>query len=87
MSKQPLNLSVEKEIKERAKKIAKDRGISVSKLFEEAVKKVEEPMEEYTPTPGSAAERIYNIIPESEKLNNYDCHKLKKDALKKKYDH
>jgi len=86
MSKQTLNLSVEKHIKERAKRIAKERGISVSKLFEEVVQQVEEPMEEYTPKPGSAAERIYNVIPESEKLDNYDYKKLKMDALKDKYD-
>lgn len=86
MSKQTLNLSIEEHIKERAKKIAKKRGISVSRLFEEIVKQVEEPVEEYKPTPGSAAERIYNVIPESEKLDNYDYKKLKMDALKDKYD-
>ena len=86
MSKQTLNLSVEKHIKERAKRIAKNRGISVSKLFEEAVESVEEPLEEYTPTSGSAAERIYNVIPESEKKENIDYKKLKMDALKEKYD-
>lgn len=86
MSKQTLNLSVEKHIKERAKKIAKERGISVSKFFEEVVQQVEESNEEYTPAPGSAAERIYNVIPESEKMDSYDYKKLKMDALKKKYD-
>lgn len=86
MSKQTLNLSVEKHIKERAKKIAKERGISISKFFEEVVQQVEESNEEYTPAPGSAAERIYNVIPESEKMDSYDYKKLKMDALKKKYD-
>ena len=86
MSKQTLNLYVEKHIKELAKRIAKNRGISVSKLFEEAVQQVEDPLEEYSPKPGSAAERIYNVIPESEKLDHYDYKKLKMDALKKKYD-
>ena len=86
MSKETLNLSIEKHIKERAKKIAKNRGISVSRLFEEVVRQVEEPIEDYKPTPGSTAERIYNIIPESEKLDNYDYKKLKMDALRDKYD-
>lgn len=86
MSKQTLNLSVEKHIKERAKKIAKEREISISKFFEEVVQQVEESNEEYTPAPGSAAERIYNVIPESEKMDSYDYKKLKMDALKKKYD-
>ncbi|MDR9419603.1 DUF6364 family protein [Gracilimonas sp.] len=86
MSKQTLNLSVEKHIKERAKKIAKSRGISVSKLFEEAVQQVEEPEIEFTPKPGSAVERIMNAIPESEKLEEYDYDKLKEEALREKYD-
>jgi antitoxin component of RelBE/YafQ-DinJ toxin-antitoxin module len=85
MSKETLNLSVEKHIKEQAKRIAKNRGISVSKLFEEAVEKVEEPTEEYTPPPGSAVERIMNAIPESEKLTDYDYKKLKEEALREKY--
>ncbi|WP_425402404.1 hypothetical protein [Gracilimonas tropica] len=59
--------------------------MSVSKLFEEAVQQVAEPIEDYTPKPGSVAERIYNIIPESEKLDHYDYKKLKMDALKDKY--
>lgn len=86
MSKQTLNLSVEKHIKERAKKIAKERGISVSKFFEEVVRKVEEPEIEFTPTPGSAVEQIMNAIPESEKLDDYDYDKLKEEALREKYD-
>lgn len=86
MSKKTLNLSIEEHIKERAKKIAKERGISISKLFEEAVKQVEEPNIEFTPTPGSAVEKIMNAIPDSEKLEEYDYDKLKEEALRKKYD-
>lgn len=85
MAKKTLNLTIEESIKERAKRIARSRGISVSRLFEEAVSRVEEP-KEYKPRPGSAAEKIYNLIPESEKVDSYDYKKLKEEALREKYD-
>jgi len=85
MAKKTLNLTVEEPIKERAKYIAKKRGISVSKLFEEAISREEEP-EEFELKPGSAAYRIYHLIPESEKVTDYDYDKLKEEALREKYD-
>lgn len=84
MSKKTLNLTIEESIKQRAKRIARQRGISVSRLFEEAVAREEDP-EEFIPTPGSAVEQLMNAIPESDKLHNYDYKKLKMEALKKKY--
>ena len=84
MAKKTLNLTVEEPIKERAKYIAKKRGISVSKLFEEAISREEEP-EEFTPRPGSAVEKLMNAIPESKKLDDYDYKKLKMEALEEKY--
>ncbi len=63
MSKKTLNLSIEESIKRRAKRIAKQRGISVSQFFEEIIIKQEE-REEWTPNPGSAAEQIMNAIPQ-----------------------
>ncbi|NBC04376.1 MAG: hypothetical protein GVY20_11815 [Bacteroidetes bacterium] len=84
MSKKTLNLTIEESIKERAKRIAKNRGISVSQLFEEAIAR-EEDSEEFTPKQGSAAYKLMNLIPESEKLENYDYKKLKMEALKEKY--
>lgn len=85
MAKKTLNLTIEESIKERAKRIARSRGISVSRLFEEAVSREEEP-EEYKLRPGSVAEKIYNLIPESEKVDSYDYKKLKEEALREKYD-
>lgn len=85
MAKKTLNLTVEEPIKERAKYIAKKRGISVSKLFEEAIMR-EEDQEEFIPKPGSAAYRIYHLLPESEKVTDYDYKKLKEEALREKYD-
>jgi len=85
MAKKTLNLTIEESIKERAKRIARSRGISISQLFEEAVSREEEP-QEFIPRPGSVAEKIYNLIPESEKVDSYDYKKLKEEALREKYD-
>ncbi|MGM0459425.1 MAG: DUF6364 family protein [Bacteroidota bacterium] len=85
MAKKTLILTIEENIKERAKRIARSRGISISQLFEEAVSREEEP-EEYTPRPGSVTEKIYHLIPESEKFDSYDYKKLKEEALRDKYD-
>lgn len=84
MSKKTLNLTVEESIKQRAKRIARQRGISVSRLFEEAVAR-EEDTEEFVPIPGSAVEQLMNAIPKADKLQNYDYKKIKMDALKDKY--
>lgn len=84
MSKKTLNLSIEENIKERAKRIARKKGISVSHFFEELIIRQEDP-EEFTPKPGSAADKIYNLIPESKKVDHYDYKKLKEKALKEKY--
>lgn len=85
MSKKTLNLTIEESIKERAKRIAKSRGISVSQLVEQAIIREEDP-EEFTPEPGSGVEQLMNAIPESQKLDNYNYKKLKLEALRKKYD-
>ncbi len=37
MSKETLNLSIDKNIKQRARRIAKQRGVSISQLFEDAI--------------------------------------------------
>lgn len=84
MAKKTLNLTIEESIKERAKRIAEMRGVSISRLFEEAIIREEEP-EEFTPRPGSAVEQIMNAIPDSEKVDDFDYKKLKMKALKEKY--
>jgi antitoxin component of RelBE/YafQ-DinJ toxin-antitoxin module len=84
MAKKSLNLTVEEPIKERAKYIAKKRGISVSQLFEEAIIREEE-QEEFIPRPGSAVEKIMNAISQSKRVDNYDYKKLKMEALEEKY--
>lgn len=84
MSKKTLNLSIEESIKERAKRIAEKRGISVSQLFEELVVREEEP-DTFTPTPGSAAYELSHLIPESEKVDDYDYKKLKGEMIEERY--
>jgi hypothetical protein len=85
MSKTTLNLSIAEPIKRRAKHIAKQRGLSVSRFFETLVAEQDDP-EEFTPTPGTAAWELAHLIPESEKLDNPDYDKMKYEALKEKYD-
>lgn len=84
MSKQSLNLSIEESIKQRAKKIARKKGISVSRFFEELVAQQEDP-DVFIPTPGSAAYEISRIIPESEKVDDYDYNKLKWEMMQERY--
>lgn len=84
MAKQTLNLTVRESIKERAKRIAKSRGISVSRLFEEVIVREEDP-EEFQLDPESAAYKIYKMIPESEKLDVFDYKEMKQATLKEKY--
>jgi len=84
MTKKTLNLSIDERMKERAKRIAQEKGISVSRFFEELIASHEDP-DEYTPAPGSAAETIYNLIPETQKTDHYDYKKRKEEALRKKY--
>lgn len=84
MAKQTLNLTIKESIKERAKRIAKNKGISVSRLFEEAIIREEDP-EELHFDPESAAYKIYHMIPESEKVEVYDYKEMKENILKEKY--
>lgn len=86
MSKRTLNLSVEESIKERAKRIARKRGISVSQFFEELITNLEE-SDSFTPSKGTAAYELTQLIPESEKVDEYHYEKLKEEAMKDKYDH
>jgi antitoxin component of RelBE/YafQ-DinJ toxin-antitoxin module len=66
MSKETLNLTIESSIKKKAKRIASQKGISVSKLFERAIES-EAAEVVFTPRSGSAVERLLNAIPEAEK--------------------
>lgn len=82
--KEKLTLSVDKEAKQRAKRISERTGMSVSKLFELFINTQDVPDPQKFPE-GSAVEGLLNIIPENEKVGDYDYKKLKMDALKEKY--
>ncbi len=83
MSKETLNLTIESSIKKKAKRLASQKGISVSKLFERSIES-EAAEVVFTPRSGSAVERLLNAVPEAEKKST-DYKTIKKTALKKKY--
>lgn len=84
MSKESLNLSIEKSIKKRAKEIAHKKGMSVSRFFEELVIDQEE-IEIFTPPPGSGAAQLANAVPESEKEDDYNYKEVKGKLLEERY--
>lgn len=84
MSKKTLNLSIRESIKQRAKHMAKKRGISVSRLFEEMIIR-ERDAGSFIPPPGSGTAQFINAIPEENKVDDYDYKKLKAEILEEKY--
>lgn len=84
MSKETLNLSVHKHLKERAKKLARQQGLSVSQLFEKFIA-AQEDQEGFIPPPGSGTAQFVNTIPESDKVVDYDYKKLKKKMLEERF--
>lgn len=84
MSKETLNLSIEKNLKLRAKELAQKKDISVSRFFELLIASQDE-VEIFTPPPGSGAAQIANAIPESEKVDDYDYKIIKAKGLEEKY--
>jgi len=86
MSKESLNLSVEKRLKEKARKLAERKGISISNYFEEIINR-EKLADDYSPEPGSAASKFAGLVPESKKREAPDYKKLKSEILKDRYDH
>lgn len=69
--KEKLNLTIEKKVKERAKKIAEERGISVSKMVEQILKSISDPNENWNPKEGSIVSQISGSIPAPEGIE-YD---------------
>lgn len=84
MSKKTLNLSIRESIKQRAKHMAKKRGISVSQLFEEMITR-EKDADSFIPPPDSGTAQFINAIPKENKVDNYDYKKLKAEMLEEKY--
>jgi antitoxin component of RelBE/YafQ-DinJ toxin-antitoxin module len=84
MSKETLNLSIQKHLKDRAKKLAHQRGISVSELFEKFIA-AQEDKEAFIPPPDSGTAQFINVIPESDKVADYDYMELKKKMLEERF--
>jgi antitoxin component of RelBE/YafQ-DinJ toxin-antitoxin module len=82
--KEKLTLSVDRAAKQRAKRISEHTGISMSRLFEIAVNNMDDPEDDWQPTEGSAVAELMKIIPEHEKVDDYDYKKLKLEALEYK---
>lgn len=69
--KEKLNLTIEKEIKDRAKTLARKKGISVSKMVEQLIKSISEPHGDWKPKEGSIVARMSGSIPAPEGIE-YD---------------
>ncbi len=82
--KEKLNLSVEKSVKKRAKKIADVYGKSISTLFEQFIINYKVP-DEWQPPANSGTEELVKAIPNEKKKKSYDFKKLKKQAIQNKY--
>lgn len=61
--KEKLNLTIEKNVKERAKRLARQKGISVSKMVEQILKSISEPYNDWKPKEGSVVSKMSGSIP------------------------
>jgi len=59
--KEKINLTIEKSVKERAKQIARSRGISVSEMVEELLKSIEDD-NNWMPEEGSVVSKMAGSI-------------------------
>ena len=79
MNKETLNLSLDKKTKNRAKQLAKKRGVSVSRFFEQLI--IEHEHKAFIPPNNSGTEQFVNAIPDKDKVIDYDYKSLKSLAL------
>lgn len=79
MSKIALNLSLDTKTKKRAKELAKKRGVSISRFFEQLI--IEHEHKSYVPPANSGTEQFVNAIPDKDKVIDYDYKALKSEAL------
>ncbi len=84
MRKDKINLSVDRGIKQRAKRIARQRGMSISQFFEELVAR-EKDIEEYVPPTGSTAQRLLTLADEAQKKEHLNYDNIRHNALKEKH--
>lgn len=84
MSKVTLNLSVEKSLKRRAKKLAQEKGMSVSHFFEKLVAE-QDAADEFTLPPESGTAQFINAVSDEDKVDTYDYKKMKGKILEERY--
>lgn len=81
--KQKLTLTVESNVVRRAKKMAREKGISVSQMFEEAFQTYDvTPIETETQ---KAARRLLSLLEEAETVQPLDDKELLKRHFVRKY--
>jgi len=81
--KEKLTLTIDKEVKERAKITAKRRGVSVSKIVEQFLKSISEEKPDWKPREGSVVSNISGSVQFNEPGKNYSDIAI--DVLIEKY--
>lgn len=61
--KEKMNLTIDKRVKEQARKLARSRGVSESQIVEKLLKNATESQENWEPKRGSVVARIAGSIP------------------------
>ena len=69
--KEKLNLTIEKEVKDRAKRLARKKGISVSQMVEQVLKSISQPSENWGARKGSVVSKMSGSIPVADNIE-YD---------------
>lgn len=70
--KEKLNLTIDKDVKDQAKRLAKKKGISVSKMVEQIIKSISEPYDDWKPREGSIVSKMSGSIPAPESIEYED---------------
>lgn len=76
--KEKLNLTIEKEVKEQAKWLARKKGISVSKMVERMLRSISESYGDWKPRKGSTVSEMSGSIPAP---NDMDYDEILSEAL------
>ncbi len=82
--KEKLTLTIEKEVKQRAKRQAKATGHSVSEIVEGFLD-IYAKEETFQPEPGSVTESLMGSLKLSKKFDNMDYKQIKEKILREKY--
>lgn len=84
--KEKLTLSIEKQIKQRAKHYARTTGQSVSQMVEQYLNTVATKDKTFKPEPGSVTESLMGSMELPEKYKNMDYKEIKQQVLTDRHD-